>query len=242
MPVPERGDLVIQNNKCKRINNMKTNSTIKVSIFLLSLMSAFTLQTAAQKSRFGISFNSLTTNFYYGSSNSALQVHKKNYRGIQAGVYYQAGISPRFSLVPELYFASKGAILEQGNPLTGNKSTLRISSLELPVLARVHFGHLYLNTGPYGAYNLAGKMKIAATETLPGSSTKISFGQAAEDFRRWDLGVQAGAGYNFDGRRSVLTIDVRYGHGLANLSRDVARYNRMLNISVQVAKVRPGRF
>ncbi|MGZ5247200.1 MAG: hypothetical protein ACXWV5_09160, partial [Flavitalea sp.] len=55
----------------------------------------------------------------------------------------------------------------------------------------------------------------------------------------WDFGLQAGAGYIFNLKKSILTLDVRYGYGMVNISQGVERYNRMLNISVQVSK--PGR-
>ena len=69
------------------------------------------------------------------------------------------------------------------------------------------------------------------------TSTKVSFGNSIGDFKRWDLGLQAGAGYNFNLKKSVLTLDVRYGYGLTNISKDIERYNRMLNISLVISKL-----
>jgi opacity protein-like surface antigen len=141
--------------------------------------------------------------------------------------------------VPELYFATKGGTLKVNNPVTGGKSTLRVNSLELPVLARVHCNKLYLNAGPYAGYNVGGRLKVEGSNTSGETSTKVSFGNSSADFKRWDFGWQAGAGYNFNLKQSILTLDVRYGYGLINISQDVERYNRLLNISVQVSK--PGR-
>jgi hypothetical protein len=115
---------------------------------------------------------------------------------------------------------------------------LRLYSIELPVLARVHFHDLYLNAGPYAGYNIGGRLKIDGSENMLGTSSRISFGNSSADFKRWDFGLQAGAGYNFKMKKSTLTVDVRYGYGLVNISRDVQRYNRMLNISVQLAKLK----
>lgn len=108
------------------------------TVLILVALSSVTSVAYSQTSKFSIALNSLTTNFNYGSANSDLKSYKKDYRGFQAGISYQAGITPHFSIVPELYFAMKGGILQKNNPLTGGKSTLRINSLELPVLARVH--------------------------------------------------------------------------------------------------------
>ena len=98
---------------------------------------------------------------------------------------------------------------------------------------------LYLNAGPYAGYNVGGRLKVEGTNTSGEKSTKVSFGNSAANFKRWDFGWQAGAGYNFSLKQSILTLDLRYGYGLVNISRDVERYNRMLNISVQISK--PGR-
>ncbi|WP_207494866.1 porin family protein [Aridibaculum aurantiacum] len=209
------------------------------SITAVLLFMTVSIISSAQSNRFSISLNSLTTNFNYGKSNTALEPYKKNYKGFQAGFSYQAGISPMFSVVPELYFAVKGGRLKENNPLTGSKSTLRVNSLEIPVLARLHCNKLYLNAGPYAGYNVGGRLKIDGTNTSPETTEKVSFGNSSADFKRWDFGFQAGAGYNFNLKQSVLTLDVRYGYGLVNFSRDIERYNRMLNISVQVS--RPGR-
>ena len=215
----------------KQVLKTVTKPLATVILFLSLSLTSF-----SQTSRFGISINSLTTNFNYGKSNKELQSYKKKFTGLQIGFAYQAGISPMFSLVPELYFAIKGGVLKEINPLTTNKLTLRIYSIEMPVLARFHFNKLYLNAGPYTAYALGGRMKTEGSEITPATSTKISFGNAANAFRRWDAGVQAGAGYNFNLKRSVLTLDVRYGYGLVNISRDIERYNRMLNISLVLSK------
>lgn len=215
------------------------NSTIKtaVTIAAIALLNLTSFKSFSQTSKFGISLNSLTTNFNYGKSNSTLQSYKKNYEGLQAGFSYQAGISSSFSIVPEIYFAKKGGILKNNNPLTVNKSTVRLYSIEMPVLARVHMNKLYLNAGPYGGYMLSGRMKTEGSNSIPAKSTKLSFGKAASDFKRWDFGLLAGAGYNFTTRKKILTLDARYGYGMINISKDVQRYNRMLTISLVVSKI-----
>ncbi|MGZ5255419.1 MAG: PorT family protein, partial [Flavitalea sp.] len=82
-------------------------SSIK-SVVAALLVMTISVVSSAQSNRFSISLNSLTTNFNYGNSNSALKPFKNNFKGFQAGFSYQAGITPMFSVVPELYFAIKG--------------------------------------------------------------------------------------------------------------------------------------
>src|ERR1700709_2500216 len=67
--------------------------------------------------------NLVSTNLNYGAANSTLSDYKKSVLGAQVGVSFQAGITPAFSIVPELYFAMKGGKLKTGNPLTHRAST-----------------------------------------------------------------------------------------------------------------------
>lgn len=190
----------------------------------------------SQTNRFSISVNSLTTNFNYGKSNGLLQPYKKNFTGLQAGFSYQAGVTDAFSIVPELYFAIKGGSLTANNPVTIGKSTLRLYTLDLPVMARVHINKLYLNAGPYVSYALGGKLKTDAFAGNAETSTTMSFNSSSIGLKRWDMGLLAGAGYNFNLKKAVMTLDARYGYGLVNISRGTERFNRMLNISLVVSK------
>ncbi len=211
----------------------------KLKIVITALFILIVITSFSQTSRFSLAINSLTTNFNYGNANAQLKDYKKNYQGFQAGFSYQAGISSSFSLVPELYFAMKGGTLKTDNPLTLSKSTLRLYTIDMPVLARVHFDKLYINAGPYIGYALSGRFKKDGHDSTAASSTKISFGNSSDNFRRWDFGWQAGAGYNFNVKKSILTLDVRYGYGLVSVSKEVKRFNRMLNISLLLSK--PGK-
>lgn len=186
----------------------------------------------AQESNLKILVNGVSTNFNYGKSNSALQSQKKNNMGLQAGISFQAGVTEKFSVVTEGYYIMKGGTLKATNPETTGKSSIRLHSIEMPVLARGHFGNFYVNAGPYVAYALGGKIKTDGSQNQPDKSGAIYFHNASNGFNRWDIGVQAGGGYVFKMRKSSMALDLRYGHGLTSLSHDVKRYNRMLNISV----------
>ncbi len=174
--------------------------------------------------------NMVSTNLNYGGSNSSLADYKKSMKGIQAGASFQAGITPGFSLVTELYFMKKGGKLKANNPLSGNESTLRLNTLELPVLARFHLGKVYLNAGPSITYNLSGKRKIDEI------STKLSFNNSAEGFKRFDAGIQMGGGLEFPFKQKRIALDIRYNYGLTNIARRDEIHNRALMISVYFSK------
>ena len=173
--------------------------------------------------------NVVSTNLNYGKSNSAFSSYKKSVFGGQLGASFQAGITPTFSLVPEVYLIMKGGKLEANNPLNANKSTLRLYTVEIPVLARVRFGKFYANAGPSIAYSIYGTRKIE------GSSTESLFKNSDTEFKRWDAGVQAGAGYRFKVKQRNVALDVRYTYGLTNISNGSQEmYNRYLNISLHI--------
>ena len=182
------------------------------------------------KTYFDLMINVVSTNLNYGGSNSALADYKKSTNGIQAGVSFQAGITPGFSLVSELYFMRKGGKLKANNPLTTNESSLRFNTIELPVLARFHFGKFYMNAGPSIAYNLSGNKKIENV------STKLSFTNSTEGFKHYDAGIQMGGGVEFPFKQRRIALDIRYNYGLTNIAYDKEIHNRTVMISVHFSK------
>ena len=210
--------------------------TRKTSIAIALIFSFLSFNSFSQTTRFNILVNAVTTNFNYGKSNGDLQSYKKSFTGVQLGASFQAGITPMFSIVTETYFMMKGGKLKTDNPFTANKSTLRLYTAEMPVLARFQLGRVYINSGPYVAYTFGGHIKTDGSQTIPEKSTNISFTNTADGFKRWEMGAQAGAGYVFRIKKIHLTLDARYVYGLTNISRDIERYNRTLNISLLLFK------
>ncbi|MDB5207900.1 MAG: PorT family protein [Flavisolibacter sp.] len=182
------------------------------------------------KTYFDLMVNVVSTSLNYGASNSALADYKKSTNGIQAGASFQAGITPAFSLVSELYFLRKGGQLKVNNPLTNSESKLRVNTLELPVLARFHFGKFYVNAGPSIAYNLSGSHKVGHV------STKLSFENSSEGFKRFDAGLQMGGGIEFPFKQKRISLDIRYAYGLTNISYNKEIHNRALMIGVHLSK------
>ena len=182
------------------------------------------------KSYLDLVLNVVGTNLNYGKSNSALSDYRKSVLGGQLGVSFQAGITPSFSLVPELYFFMKGGELKANNPFTTSNTNIRLYTLELPVLARVHFGKFHLNAGPSIAYNIYGSQK------MENSTSDVSFNNASESFKRWEAGVQMGGGYTFHTQKKTIRLDVRYNYGLTNIANSGEMYNRSLILALHFAK------
>lgn len=182
------------------------------------------------KTYFDLMVNVVSTNLNYGGANSGLSDYKKSANGIQAGASFQAGITPRFSLVSELYFLKKGGKLKANSPMAASESSLRLNTLELPVLARFHFGKFYTNAGPSIAYNLSGNNKIGDV------STKLSFTNPGQGFKRFDAGIQMGGGFEFPLKQKRIALDIRYNYGLTNISYGNEIYNRSVMVSVHFSK------
>lgn len=207
---------------------MKNSITFNGAVAMLLLLTA-SLASFAQESYFAVLLNNGNSRLNYGAMNSSLREYKKDVRGLQAGLSWQAGITKHFSIVTEAYYAKKGGTIVAGNPLDGVKSTLKLHTVEVPVLARLHAGRFYFNAGPYANYIFGGKTSSDLEETR-----SISFG--AGEFRHWEAGVQGGAGFQFGIKKTRLALDVRYTHGLTSVSKADNLYNRTININVLVRR------
>jgi len=172
----------------------------------------------------------VNSNLNYGSNNSSVKDYKKQSMGLQAGVSVQTVISSNLSVLSEFYYIRKGGKLNVNNPLTSKEVAYRFNSLELPVLARVHLGRVHVNAGPSIAYNLSGSEK---TKDL---STKMSFNEGYESFRRFEAGIQMGGGYTFPFRNKTLIVDIRYNYGITNISYSKKMFNRNLAFSLILIK------
>lgn len=193
------------------------------------LGSVKTEEKRTEKTYMDLVLNVLNTNINYGSANGSVADYKKAVLGAQVGLSFQAGVTPNFSLVSELYFIMKGGELKENNPLTTGSNTLRLYTLELPVLARFHFGNYYLNAGPSIAYNMSG------TRKAEGVSSALAFNNSSDGFKRLDAGIQVGGGYRFKLRKRSAALDVRYSYGLTSISNSQEMYNRYLNVSLHIS-------
>lgn len=174
--------------------------------------------------------NIVATNLAYKDESSGLNDYDKSILGVQLGVSFQAGVSPQFSFVPELYVIMKGGKLETGNPIYGSSVTYRFYQVELPLLARFHAGRFHINVGPSIAYNVHG------TQRSQLATVNLDFNNSTLGFKRWEVSVQMGGGYTFQTRKRRITLDVRYNLGLTDVSSGREMYNRGFIISLHASK------
>ncbi|CAM3331060.1 porin family protein [Zobellia roscoffensis] len=209
---------------------MKKQVFLGIALFLVVLMGR------AQETYLDVVINYTPTTMNFGDRNSELKDFKKGYWGLQAGASFQMGVTEYFSLVPELYFVMKGVRLENKNPLTEQETRIRMNALDLPVLARVHFCNFYANAGPVVSYNIGGRIKTEANDSMIGQKTKMNFGSGNGTYSRWDAGVQFGLGYEFQLKKSRLLLDLRYHYGMVDMGNGSDMYNHYFNMNLLLAK------
>ncbi len=183
------------------------------------------------KTYLSILLNMVNTNLNYGKSNCSLADNKKTVQGAQIGASFQTGITPEFSVVSELYFIMKGGRLKEDKSAGITNTTLRLYTVELPVLARFELGKVYVDAGPSIAYTLW------ATKKIGDLSNSVSFNKSTEGFKRWDAGVQMGAGYRFKIKQKPVALDIRYSYGLSKISYGQEMHNRYLNVGLYIINI-----
>lgn len=145
--------------------------------------------------------------------------NKQSAIGFIAGAEVGFGISDMFSIQTGLNFTQKGTEYELG----GVTSTITTNYLEIPLLARVHFGSDkikgYVNAGPSLGLGLNGKVKAEGFGVSFEEDITFGDGDGEDDFfeNSIDLGLQFGAGIGYLLGPGQIVLDLRYGLGLSNL-------------------------
>jgi len=143
--------------------------------------------------------------------------------GFQAGLVADLGISPSFSIIPELLFSQRGgkdSYSEGGGKWTSSET---LNYLQLPVNAayKIDAGYgskVLIFAGPYLGYGLSGKMKGTYEENgdKETESVDLKFGSGDDKLKAIDFGINAGVGYQFE----KIFFKLQFNQGLSNLLND----------------------
>lgn len=156
-------------------------------------------------------------------------------------------LNSRYYFQPGLFFTNKGYKIDysasQNDYSMSIKAKVNVSYIEAPLNIIGKFdaapGHFLLGAGPYVAYALSAKNKGDFNFDGPGTSedvsqptdAKLQFGDAEDEMKRVDFGINMLAGYEFLNGRF---INLGYGLGLNNLSNtegDSAKH-RVISLSL----------
>ncbi len=148
----------------------------------------------------------------------------KNVSGEKFKVGFQGGVGVNIftglgglSIQPELNFVSKGTRFK-----TAGKSTdFDLNYLEIPVLAKYSFGPVYINAGPSIAMMLD---KEAKFNRYYGTKPK-----------RFELGMQMGAGLALPAGPGKFLVDARYVVGLSDIGKNLKAKNQGMTASIGYA-------
>ena len=117
--------------------------------------------------------------------------------GFHVGGIFNFMLGKAFSIQPEVLFSSQGAKYTSA----GNKNNLKVSYINVPVMAKLNFGNVYLEAGPQVGFK-AGENANNGNQTINNFAKNL------------DLSIGAGIGYH---GRSGLGIGARYMAGISKV-------------------------
>lgn len=160
----------------------------------------------------------------------------------KAGVVLDIGIAKGFYLQPGIFYSVKGAQINYDLGILGSghvKSSVDYLEIPLNLAYRYELGNagaVFAAAGPYIGIGMKGKNKAEVTVPtgIPSQETDVKFGDADDEVKKIDYGVNFGVGYISP---VGLYLRVQYGLGLANLANAsmVSSKTRVLGISVGYA-------
>ena len=154
----------------------------------------------------------------------APSVKHRTQLGYQVGLYYQAALSKRFSVVPEVQFSreQQRVTLDSNVLIDANSYSdyrLSLSYLNVPVLLRVALGPAYLEAGPQVSWLVGGRGTGDTSGYTWGTGTYVrAIDQAATDrYHRFDAGFCLGVGVRLP---AGLGVSLCAYQGLRQLNTD----------------------
>ena len=155
----------------------------------------------------------------------AVRSSSSAYSGYQVGITYQLPVNSWLSVVPEVQYSMERIRLYQFNLITSNfsfraETRMRLSYLNVPVLARATFGRLYVEAGPQVGFLLGGRQTGVSTvsDLSSPTATQYTIDQGVtENNRRVDVGPCLGVGLKLP---AGFGVSVRAYQGLVTLNEE----------------------
>ena len=132
----------------------------------------------------------------------------KGLSGFYVGALLELPLGDVLSLQPEVIYSRQGAAWEQKNILGEFKKDLKLDYLNIPVMAKVNLGPLFLQGGVQFGF-LVGKPEMRYTRGAQRVTEKVD----KDAYAAFDFGVGAGLGVNLS---QHFFVEARYTHSLTN--------------------------
>jgi hypothetical protein len=152
----------------------------------------------------------------------AASVKTNSQFGYHVGVAYQVALSKRFSLAPEVQFSHERQQVTldgSSSPNIGSRSDyqLNLSYFNVPVLAQLSLGPVYVEAGPQVSLLVGGRGEGITNGYTTTSIYSIPVDQRATDrYKRLDAGLCLGVGAKLP---AGLGISLRAYQGLTQVNR-----------------------
>lgn len=187
---------------------MKT--TLKtIAALLLLTPTAVKAQTTSNRilPRVGIKAGLNASNFYTDDVTD-----KNMMSGFNVGIFMKAPLTKHLSLMPELYYTTKGAELTYNNSVISGTGRFRLNYLEVPILLGINvFRNINVHAGPYVSYLLDGSAKGTSNVSLFDFQKNIN----VDNYNRMEGGLALGAAIDI----AKLSVGARYYYGMTDIGR-----------------------
>lgn len=182
-----------------------------MAVFAFVLSNAQTIsQSKSSKVQFGIKggLNIANLNFSGTEAPSTKAVPNLN-----IGAFLEIGINDKWAFQPELIYSMQGAkfqlIFIEGSTVYDTRNTFKLHYLNIPLMMKYSENKIFFEAGPQIGFLTSAKLK---TEVKGFGSDEQD---ASEIFKKIDLGLGFGLGYNFT---KQLSANFRYNIGLTNIA------------------------
>ena len=132
----------------------------------------------------------------------------KGLSGFYVGALLELPLGDVISFQPEVIYSRQGAAWEQKKILGEFKKDLKLDYLNIPVMAKVNLGPLFLQGGVQFGF-LVGKPEVSYTRGAQRVTEKVD----KDAYAAFDFGVGAGLGVNLS---QHFFVEARYTHSLTN--------------------------
>lgn len=187
---------------------MQSNFLYALSLFMMTSFGIVSAQNSTVVGpEFGIKGGVNMSNLYSDSDD----IDDENALwGFNAGVFAAFPIADNVFIQPEILYTTKGAELDYNFAGVEGTNKFRLNYIEVPLLVRFNLTENFnIHVGGYASYlvnaKLSGEGDVEFDDELD-----------ADDFERFDAGLSAGVGVDFN----PISIGLRYNYGLTTIGKE----------------------
>jgi len=180
-------------------------------IFFIALLIAFSLPVVSQDMYYGAKAGTNVSHFMYDGAGDFFSENSYMKLSAHFGGFFEYFLDDYFALQPELLFNIKGANFDYPG-LDDARSKYVFKYLSMPLLVKYYATkRLSVNLGVEPSYMLQAKNIMQHPDYQSNYGDEETSINLYEQFKPFDLGILAGAGYVFD---SGIYLDIRYSLGM----------------------------